>query len=126
MSDEPVAATPQPPQGNDLSPGEASVDTRPGGNDYVRPVEKDLQPAGSVLTPADFGWPEQVRIHLWDRVLDDQAIVTFGTIVAARELSTRDADPKVQAEAEVLARALQQKFESQTGAIESSYFYTYV
>jgi hypothetical protein len=74
-------------------------------------------------TPADYGWTEPTRVHLWDPLLDNGARVTFGNVVSAHQLATsRERDPEVREEARLLKRHLRAKFEQQVGPIQNSFF----
>jgi hypothetical protein len=74
------------------------------------------------LTPADFGFAGRPTIRLWDQVCSPTASVTFGMLVGVREVSTKDTDAGVRAEAKLLEKALRTRFEELTGSIQNSYY----
>jgi hypothetical protein len=75
------------------------------------------------LSPADFGWTDQVRLpQLWEPLLEAKARVSLGAVASAHHIaSTRTHSSEVREEARLLRRLLRSKFE-QRGAIANSYF----
>lgn len=81
-----------------------------------------MTPADAQLSPADFGWTDQVRLpQLWEPLLEAKARVGLGAVASAHHIaSTREG--AVRDEAKLLRRCLRAKFEQQHGVVSNSYF----